>query len=139
MDVLILLMAGMMVHGAETKLTAVDFKPLKNKESIEVFEAAKIELKPGNILKIELPLNSGTGYQWELLGPDHGPLGFIHVKTLPPASPRPGALTFQEFEFKAKPHPAGSSSQVVLVFNSRRSFEGVGNRFYQVRVIVGQP
>jgi hypothetical protein len=81
----------------------------------------------------------GTGFQWELLGPNHGPLSFQQTKTLPPDQPRPGAGTVQQFEFKAKAQPSGSSSQVVLVFNLRRSFEGVGNKFYQVRVVVGEP
>lgn len=139
MNVLLILMAGSMLAGAEIKLKSNDFKPAKNAEMVEVFEATKVELKSGSILKIELPLSLGTGYQWELLGPDHGPLTFQQVKTLPPAQPRPGAGTVQQFEFKAKAQPSGSSSQVMLVFNLRRSFEGVGNKFYQVRVVVGEP
>lgn len=128
-----------MLAGAETTLKSADFKPVKNDQMIEVFEAAKVELKSGSILKIEMPLSLGTGYQWELLGPNHGPLSFQQSKTLPPAQPRPGAGTVQQFEFKAKAQPSGSASQVVLVFNLRRSFEGVGNKFYQVRVVVGEP
>ena len=139
MNVLLILIAGLMLAGAETTLKSADFKPSKNDQMIEVFEAAKVELKSGSILKIELPLSLGTGYQVELLGPDHGPLSFQQTKTLPPAQPRPGAGTVQQFEFKAKAQPSGSSSQVVLVFNLRRSFEGVGNKFYQVRVVVGEP
>ena len=139
MNVLLILMVGMQIAGAETTLKAADFKPAKNKEIIEVFEATKVELKSGSILKIELPLSLGTGYQWELLGPNHGPLSFQQSKTLPPAQPRLGVGTVQQFEFKAKAQPSGSSSQVVLVFNLRRSFEGVGNKFYQVRVVVGEP
>jgi predicted secreted protein len=139
MNVLLILMAGSMLAGAEIKLKSNDFKPAKNAEMVEVFEATKVELKSGSILKIELPLSLGTGYQWELLGPDHGPLTFQQVKTLPPAQPRPGAGTVQQFEFKAKAQPSGSSSQVMLVFNLRRSFEGVGNKFYQVRIVVGEP
>lgn len=139
MNVLLILIAGLMLAGAETTLKSADFKPAKNDQMIEVFEAAKVELKSGSILKIELPLSLGTGYQWELLGPNHGPLSFQQTKTLPPAQPRPGAGTVQQFEFKAKAQPSGSSSQVVLVFNLRRSFEGVGNKFYQVRVVVGEP
>lgn len=139
MNVLLILITGLMLTGAETTLKSVDFKPVKNDQMIEVFEAAKVELKSGSSLKIELPLNSGTGYQWELLGPNHGPLSFQQTKTLPPAQPRPGTGTVQQFEFKAKAQPSGSSSQVVLVFNLRRSFEGVGNKFYQVRVVVGEP
>ena len=139
MNVLLILMAGSTLAGAEIKLKSNDFKPAKNAEMVEVFEATKVELKSGSILKIELPLSLGTGYQWELLGPDHGPLTFQQVKTLPPAQPRPGAGTVQQFEFKAKAQPSGSSSQIMLVFNLRRSFEGVGNKFYQVRVVVGEP
>ncbi|NBR04945.1 MAG: hypothetical protein EBT92_04155 [Planctomycetes bacterium] len=139
MNVLLILMAGSVLSGAEITLKSADFKPAKNNEMIEVFEAAKVELKSGSNLKIELPLSLGTGYQWELLGPNHGPLNFQQVKTLPPAQPMPGAGTVQQFEFKSKSQPAGASAQVVLVFNLRRSFEGVGNRFYQVRVVVGGP
>lgn len=128
-----------MLAGAETTLKPADFKPAKNDQMIEVFEAAKVELKSGSILKIELPLNSGTGYQWELLGPNHGPLKFQQTKIAAPVQPRPGASTVQQFEFKAAPVAKESSSQVVLVFNLRRSFEGVGNKFYQVRVVVGEP
>ena len=138
MNVLLILIAGLMLAGAETTLKPTDFKPAKSDQMIEVFEAAKVELK-SRILKIELPLSLGTGYQWELLGPNHGPLSFQQTKTLPPAQPRPGAGTVQQFEFEAKAQPSGSSSQVVLVFNLRRSFEGVGNKFYQVRVVVGEP
>ena len=138
MNVLLILIAGLMLTGAETTLKPTDFKPAKSDQMIEVFEAAKVELK-SRILKIELPLSLGTGYQWELLGPNHGPLSFQQTKTLPPAQPRPGAGTVQQFEFEAKAQPSGSSSQVVLVFNLRRSFEGVGNKFYQVRVVVGEP
>ena len=138
MNVLLILIAGLMLTGAETTLKPPDFKPAKSDQMIEVFEAAKVELK-SRILKIELPLSLGTGYQWELLGPNHGPLSFQQTKTLPPAQPRPGTGTVQQFEFKAKAQPSGSSSQVVLVFNLRRSFEGVGNKFYQVRVVVGEP
>ncbi len=139
MNVLLILMAAMMFPGAEITLKGADFKSVKNDQMIEVFEATKVELKSGSSLKLEMPLNSGTGYQWELLGPDHGPLKFHQVKTLAPAQPRPGASTVQQFEFKALPTAKGSSSQVVLVFNLRKSFEGVGNKFYQVRVIVGEP
>ena len=138
MNVLLILIAGLMLAGAETTLKPTDFKPAKSDQMIEVFEAAKVELK-SRILKIELPLSLGTGYQWELLGPNHGPLSFQQTKTLPPAQPRLGAGTVQQFEFEAKAQPSGSSSQVVLVFNLRRSFEGVGNKFYQVRVVVGEP
>lgn len=139
MSHLLILIAGMMLAGAEVTLKSVDFKPAKNEQMIEIFEATKVELKSGSSLKIDLPLSLGTGYQWELLGPNHGPLSFHQTKTLPPAQPRPGAGTVQQFEFKAKAQPSGSSSQVVLVFNLRRSFEGVGNKFYQVRVVVGEP
>jgi len=139
MNVLLILMAGIMLARAEVTLKDTDFKPAKNNEMVEVFEAAKVELKSGSSLKIELPLNSGTGYQWELLGPNHGPLSFKQAKTLPSAQSRPGAGIVQQFEFKATPIVKGSSSQVVLVFNLRRPFEGVGNKFYQVRIIVGEP
>lgn len=139
MSHLLILIAGMMLAGAEVTLKSADFKPAKNEQMIEIFEATKVELKSGSSLKIDLPLSLGTGYQWELLGPNHGPLSFHQTKTLPPAQPRPGAGTVQQFEFKAKAQPSGSSSQVVLVFNLRRSFEGVGNKFYQVRVVVGEP
>lgn len=139
MNILLILMGTMMFLGAEITLKGDDFKPAKNAEMVEVFEATKLELKSGSSLKIELPMNSGTGYQWELLGPDHGPLKFQQVKTLSPGQPRPGASAVQQFQFKALPISKGSFSQVVLVFNLRRSFEGVGNKFYQVRVIVGEP
>lgn len=139
MSHLLILIAGMMLAGAEVTLKSADFKPAKNEQMIEIFEATKVELKSGSSLKIDLPLSLGTGYQWELLGPNHGPLSFHQTKTLPPAQPRPGAGTVQQFEFKAKAQPSGSASQVVLVFNLRRSFEGVGNKFYQVRVVVGEP
>ena len=139
MNVLLILMAGLMLARAEVTLNDADFKPVKNNEMLQVFEAAKLELKSGSSLKIDLPLNSGTGYQWELLGPNHGPLKFQQTKTLASGQSRPGASTIQQFEFKATSSLKGSTSQVVLVFNLRRSFEGVGGKFYQVRVIVGAP
>ena len=51
MNVLLILIAGLMLAGAETTLKSADFKPLKNDQMIEVFEAAKVELKSGSILK----------------------------------------------------------------------------------------
>ena len=139
MNLLLITIAGFMLAGAEVTLKGADFKPAKSDQTIQVFEATKVELKSGSILKIELPLSLGTGYQWELLGPNHGPLSFQQTKTLAPTQPRPGTGTVQQFEFKAKDQPSASSSQVVLVFNLRRSFEGVGNKFYQVCVVVGEP
>lgn len=139
MNHLLIFSAGIMLAGAEVTLKSTDFKSANNNQMIEVFEATKVQLKSGSSLKIELPLNSGTGYQWELLGPNHGPLSFHQTQTLAPAQPKPGATTVQQFEFKAGPIAKGSSSQVVLVFHLRRSFEGVGKQFYQVRIIVGEP
>ena len=41
MNVLLILIAGLMLAGAETILKSADFKPAKNDQMIEVFEAAK--------------------------------------------------------------------------------------------------
>ncbi len=42
MNVLLILIVGLMLTGAETNLKSADFKPVKNDQMIEVFEAAKV-------------------------------------------------------------------------------------------------
>lgn len=61
MSHLLILIAGMMLAGAEVTLKSADFKPAKNEQMIEIFEATKVELKSGSSLKIDLPLSLGTG------------------------------------------------------------------------------
>ena len=104
MNVLLILIAGLMLAGAETTLKSADFKPTNNNPMIEVFEAAKVELKSGSLLKIELPLSLGTGYQWELLGPNHGPLSFQQTKTYHLRSLDQGLERYNNLNSRLKPN-----------------------------------
>lgn len=104
MSHLLILIAGMMLAGAEVTLKSADFKPAKNEQMIEIFEATKVELKSGSSLKIDLPLSLGTGYQWELLGPNHGPLSFHQTKTLPLHNPDQGLERFNNLNSRLKPN-----------------------------------
>ncbi len=125
------------IANGEITIKAADFKPAKEIEKVEVFEAEAVKIKGLATLKIQLPASSGTGYRWELLGPDNGPIVFKKMSFVKPERPVFGAPALQEFEFKANPTSEGVSLQVVLVFNLRRPFEGLGTKVYQVRIIVG--
>lgn len=137
MNLCVVLGLALTIPNAEITIKAADFKPSKEIEKVEVFEAALVKIKGSTTLKIQLPVISGTGYRWELLGPDHGPIVFKKMSFVKPERPIPGAPTLQEFEFKANPTSEGVSLQVVLIFNLRRPFEGLGTKVYQVRIIVG--
>ena len=136
MNLLILLVA--FLPNNETVIKGDDFK-LKNVEiKLEILQAQDVKIKSGDRLKILLPASSGTGYTWQLVGQEFGPLTLKQARTLPNKKPLPGAREVHEFEFTTNKIEKGMTSQVVLVFNLRRSFEGVGEKFHQVRVLVGE-
>ena len=136
MNLLILL--GAFLPSNETVIKGEDFK-LKNGEiKLEILQAQDVKIKSGDCLKIQLPANSGTGYTWQLMGQEFGPLTLKQAGTLPNKKSLPGAREVHEFEFTTNQIGKGITSQVVLIFNLRRSFEGVGEKFHQVRVLVGE-
>lgn len=132
---------AMMVYcnmGAEITLQGKDFLPAKAHEKVEVHQSKDLALKPGSVIRIQLPIQAGTGYQWQLLGPEFGPLELKGTRVIPSMRMVPGASALQEFEFTTRLSMKGGAQQTVLVFNLRRSFEGLGPRVYQVRVQVGE-
>lgn len=134
-----LLLTGMAMGAlhADVLLKAGDFTHQVNTDKMELVEAKEVRIKGGDTLRIQLPLAGGTGYQWQALGPDYGPLVLKQTLIGRPMRPMPGAPVEQLFVFQSKAIAPGSSQQVTLVFNLRRPFEGVGTKFVQVRVVAG--
>lgn len=125
------LLAVVLAGNPEKTITESDFKADKDQ-----ILKGEVTVKVGETIKVNLGSNPSTGFRWQILGPDYGPLalkktGYIQ-RTDNGNPPPPGSGGTQSFEFEAKM----AGQQVVLVFNYRRPFEGLSNRTVELRVRV---
>jgi predicted secreted protein len=96
--------------AAETTITVT--KELNGRE---------IALKVGNILRIKLPGNSGTGYSWVVSANGAPYLKLVDQATENVGKPRPGSPVLQVWRFRAAQPGAG---EIKIAYY--RPWEGVG-------------
>jgi predicted secreted protein len=100
-------------------------------EKVKVLKE-QLTVKKGDAFSIKLESNRSTGYSWQLLGPNYGPVELKKSHYQEPDAKLRGAPGTDIFEFKAtKPN-----EQVVLIFNYYRPFEGLGKECYELKVKV---
>lgn len=87
----------------------------------------EITLKAGNILRIELPGQGGTGYLWFLEAKGAPPLKFLSETAQKVGEPRPGSPVMQVWLFKAE---QPGTTEVKLSYY--RPWEGAGKAVEQV-------
>ena len=118
----------------DQQVTDRDFATKKDPEAAVSTKTGEVTLKGGETLTVKLESNPTTGYSWQVLGPKYGPLKLEKESFEPGRSNTPGSPGTQVFEFVAP--KTGKNEGVVLVFNYRRPFEGLGARCYELRVKV---
>ena len=120
----------------DQQVTDRDFAIKKDGETTVSTKTAQVTLKGGETLTVKLESNPTTGYSWQVLGPKYSPLELKKESFESGKSDAPGAAGTQVFEFVAP--KTGKNEGVVLVFNYRRPFEGLGSRGYELRVKVSE-
>ena len=90
---------------------------------IEIDETAsgqEVHVRVGDELKLRLPENRSTGYQWNLVGPSGATLRMISDTFEPGIAPRPGSAGTRYWIFKAS-----EPGQTAIELRSKRSWEHV--------------
>jgi predicted secreted protein len=88
----------------------------------------EIALKPGSVLRVELPGNAGTGYNWSVEASGAPYLKLMSQATQPVGKPQPGSPVMQVWHFKAEKPGA---TEIKMAYY--RPWEGVakaGDHFF---------
>ena len=118
-----LLLTGLML--SPSPLLAADATVTLTKEQA----GREIALKVGNILLIELPGHSGTGYLWVAEAAGAPCLKLMSESTQKVGKPRPGSPVMQVWRFKAA-QPGACEIKMALY----RPWEGVGKAVDHFRI-----